>query len=262
MAVSSALSRGLSLLATFADASVWLSNSDIVRRTGLPAPTVARLTRSLVTMGMLHYSVNRRRFRLAPGVMRLGYGARCEAHLVEMARPHLQRFADRHHVHVSLAVLDETDALHLEVCHSASTFMTLRLGVGSRIPLACTAAGHAILSCLSEGERGGVMTSLQRRHERNWPRIEPAIARAMDDIDAHGFARCVGGWQSDINSVATPLRTPLHGGAMSIACGAPAGHVPVDRLTEIGGELVLLANLFSGGLQEGMAERRTSGRSA
>ncbi|EKF18873.1 transcriptional regulator [Nitratireductor pacificus pht-3B] len=236
----------MSLLATFAGAPVWLSNSDIVQRTGLPAPTVARLTRSLTGMGLLHYSAHRRRFRLAAGVVRLGYGARCEAHLAERARPHMQRFADRHGVHVSLAVLDRTDALHLEVCHSASTLVTLRLEAGSRVPLATTAAGHGILACLSEGERETVMKALQVRDEEDWPQAAEAITKGLDAIAVLGFSRSVGGWQTDVNSVATPFRSPFHDGAMSIACSAPAGHLPEERLDEIGDELLVLAGLLPG----------------
>lgn len=244
-ATSSALSRGLNLLAAFVEPPVWLGNSDLVQRTGLPAPTVARLLKSLSALGLLTYSESRRQFRLASGVLALSGGARDASSVGEEIRPRLQDIADRHHVHVSLAVQDGTDALHIEACHSATTLMTLRLEVGSRIPLAGTATGHAILAAMTEGERRSVFEQLRARHSKNWPAISAAIAEAEQEVAATGYTRSVGSWHTDINGVAVPFRPRGASAAMSIACGAPSRHLPAEKLSEIGRELSALASTFS-----------------
>lgn len=261
MPVSSALSRGLDLLSCFADAPVWLSNSVIASRTGLPAPTVARLTKSLTAMGLLHYSHSRRRFRLAPGIMRLGSSVRCEAHLVEMTRPQMQGFADRHRIHVSLVALDGTDGVNLEVCHSASTPVTLRIEAGSRVPVIANAGGHALLACLSGVERKGLIDALSRQHRGRWQRFEADMRHSLNDIEAVGYARCVGRWHPDVNGVAVPLRAATHGGALAISCAAAACSLPGERLDELGRELVLLAaGVSSDAARSTLFNRPDSGR--
>lgn len=243
--VSTALSRGLRLLSVFAEAPVWMSNSDIVERTHLPAATVARLTKSLTLMGLLHYSSSRRRFRLAPGVVRLGYGAHSETQIVELTRPYLQEIADSFRVHAALAVIDGTDALHLEVCHSSATLVTLRLEAGSRIPLAASPIGHALLSCLEETQLGHLMTVLERHHGGEWPQLVQHVDRGLSEIAEQGFALSLGNWHADVHGVAVPLRPSDQLGAMSIACGAPRAHTPLSRLRELGQELVRLSTTLS-----------------
>ncbi|MCR4266211.1 IclR family transcriptional regulator [Nitratireductor sp. ZSWI3] len=247
MSISTALSRGLSLLAAFAEAPVWLSNSDLTARTGLPAPTVARLAKSLRAMGLLHYSSTHRRFRLGARVLTLGCGVHRETRFIAAMRPLLQSLADRHRVHVSLAVLEGTDALCLEVCHSASTLLTLRLEVGSRIPLLGTATGHAILATLSEAERKGIMPLLKARDRETWPALFAGLERALEEAAETGTIRSLGGWHPDINAVAIPLRSSALGGAMSITCAAPARHLPEETFAAIIDELMpLVASLASG----------------
>ena len=243
--VSTALSRGLRLLSVFAEAPVWMSNSDIVERTHLPAATVARLTKSLALMGLLHYSASRRRFRLAPGVVRLGYGARSEAQIVELTRPYLQEIADNFRVHTALAVIDGTDALHLEVCHSSATLVTLRLEAGSRIPLAASPIGHALISCLEETQLGHLMAALERHHGGDWSHLAQHVEQGLSEIEEQGFALSLGNWHEDVHGVAVPLRPSGQLSAMSIACGAPRAHTPPSRLRELGQELLHLSAALS-----------------
>ena len=51
-----ALSRGLDVLRAFSQGSVVMGNQDIARITGLPKPTVSRMTYTLTKLGYLSYS--------------------------------------------------------------------------------------------------------------------------------------------------------------------------------------------------------------
>lgn len=245
--VSPALSRGLRLLSVFADAPVWLSNSDIAGRTELPTATVARLTKSLTGMGLLHYSSSRRRFRLAPGVVRLGYGARSETQIIEFIRPHLQDVADRFRVHTALAVLDGIEALHLEVCHSTATLVTLRLEAGSRVSIAGTPVGHALLAGLEPEQRHSFLSDLARHHGKDWDMLEPQVEQGLAEIAGSGFTLSLGGWHPDIHNVAVPLKPSDQPAVMSLGCGAPRGQMPLPMLKELGQELVRLSAALTSG---------------
>ena len=149
-----ALARGLMILETFANSGkTWMQVSEIADAIDLPKPTVARFVRSLENLGHLHYSSNWRAYRLDAPVLTLGFAARQPFTLGEILRPHLQKLADTYNVHASLAKRDRLDALEVLVCHSQSTLMTLKRDVGSRLPLAGTATGTALLAHLPEKER-------------------------------------------------------------------------------------------------------------
>ena len=70
----SALARGLEVLRCFRPGEASLSNNDISERTGLPKPTVTRLTHTLRKLGYLVYSEKTGNYQLGSGVLSLGYG--------------------------------------------------------------------------------------------------------------------------------------------------------------------------------------------
>ena len=59
------LARALSILSAFTPQEPWLGNQEIALETGIPAPTVSRMLRSLVALGYLRHAPERRKYRLA-----------------------------------------------------------------------------------------------------------------------------------------------------------------------------------------------------
>ena len=227
------LERAFHILDAFTVTDVWLGTTEIAARAALPKPTASRLAKSLALMHYLHYSPRRRKYRLGIGVLSLGYAARAESRINETIRPYLQDLADRFGVHASLVTRDQTDALHLDVCHSNNTLMTLRLEAGSRIPLAGTATGHAILAASSNAERKYLMDFLANRHHKHWPKIKAAVQDGIEQVDRYGYTISQRGWQTDINGVAAPLSIPGNP-VYVLSCGAPALHLPRKKMDDIG----------------------------
>lgn len=238
-----ALGRGLGVLDAFCTGETWQSSGGVASAVGLPRPTVSRLLQSLARDGYLVYSERRRRYRLGAGVLALGLAARSGAGIVELALPHLRHLADLYNVHASLAGRDRLDAVQLAVCHSANTLMTLRLEVGSRIPVAGTATGHALLAALGPAELDDATEQLSRRHAKHWNAISAQIAEGVEEHRARGYTTSKGSWMTDINGVAVALPN-RDGEALALSCGAPARHLPRTKMDEIGHELRRVAQLL------------------
>src|SRR4029450_2678732 len=64
-----ALARGLAILRCFRATDHFLGNQEIARRTGLPKPTVSRLTHTLTQTGFLSHSSHRDEYTLGVGVL-------------------------------------------------------------------------------------------------------------------------------------------------------------------------------------------------
>ncbi|MFG6535182.1 IclR family transcriptional regulator [Sulfitobacter sp. 1A15333] len=234
-----ALARGLIILETFANSGkVWMQVSEIAEAVDLPKPTVARFVRSLESLGHLHYSSNRREYRLDAPVLTLGFAARQPFTLGEILRPHLQKLADTYNVHASLAKRDRLDALEVVVCHSKSTLMTLKLDVGSRLPLAGTATGTALLAHLPEKERDVIYHRLRERHGRNWERLLQRINDGFNEIEDRGFVTAYRSWATDINGVSVPIRSLNGAPTYALACGAPAALLPPEKQHLLGYKLL------------------------
>lgn len=247
-----ALGRGLLVLEAFgASEQVWMNGMEVAERVDLPKPTTSRLLQTLKSLGYLHYSTRRRQYRLGTSILGLGFAAREPFSLGDLVRPYLAELADAFNVHASLAARDRLDVIELEVSHSTKTLMTLRLEVGSRIPLAGTATGHALIAPLPEAELTYLYTLLRERHAKHWVEIKANIETGRREVATQGYTSAQASWFTDINGVAAPLVFPGGSPVYALACGAPARHLNATRQREIGQRLVAMTREIERHLQDG-----------
>lgn len=116
----------------------------LVRRTGLPKATVSRLTTTLISVGYLRRVGGGRQFELSAGALSIGH-AYLEANPVtRIVNPIMQKLADKLDLSVALAIPHHVDMLYI-AWRASVKIATLRLGVGSLLPMESTAVGRAYL---------------------------------------------------------------------------------------------------------------------
>lgn len=235
-----ALARGLEILRCFQPGKAYLTNADLARETGFPKPTVSRLTHTLKKLGYLEYSENMGKYLLASGVLGLGYSMLANLDVRNVARPAMQALAEHSRVSVAIGVRDRLGMIYVETCRSSAR-VTLRLDVGSRIPVATTSMGKALLCGMPEVERNAVLDEIHRADKESWPRIKDDLERAFQHYDAHGFCIALGEWQPEIRAVGVPLIGVGGEKQMAFNCGGPAYLLPRDKLeTDLGPRLLAL----------------------
>ena len=233
-----ALARGLEVLRAFTSTEGLLGNGEIVERTGLPKPTVSRLTYTLTKLGYLTYVQRLGKYQLAPAALALGYSALANMRIRQIARSYMQEFADYADAAVALGTRDRLDMIYIEHCSSKHGVM-LRLGLGSRIPMATTAMGRALIAGLPEAERDWLLGYIKRQEGRRWPQVRTGIERAISDVATRGFTLSIGEWERDINAVGVPVMAPDGSASFAFNCGAPAFQFSRKRLeSDIGPRLV------------------------
>jgi DNA-binding IclR family transcriptional regulator len=199
-----ALERGLEVLRCFKPGDRFLGNQEIAARTGLPKPTISRLTHTLTRLGYLAYSEKFGKYHLDSAVLALGYSFLVNMDVRRIARPLMQELAEYAQASVSLGVQDRLNMLYIEAYRSSAT-VTLTLDVGSQIPIATTSMGRALLCALPEAERNPLLDQVRLRNEAEWPRIRAGIEQAMKDYAERGFCLSLGDWKRDVHAVAAPL---------------------------------------------------------
>jgi DNA-binding IclR family transcriptional regulator len=254
-----ALARGLEVLRAFSLGDGLLGNQEIAARTGLPKPTVSRLTHTLTKLGYLAYSERLGKYELGTGVLALGYAALRNIGVGRVARPFMQALADYSGASVSLGSRDRLEMVYIEHCRSNAT-VSLRLETGSRIPLGMTAMGRAFLAASPNHERETLMERLRAAHGNDWPRVAAGIAQAIEDYRTHGYTLSIGDWKQDVHAVAVPLVPPDRSRTLAINCGGPSFLFDRDRLTtDLGPRLVKLVQNIEAALMN--VEQRPDQRS-
>ena len=199
-----ALARGLEVLRCFKPGERFLGNQEIAARTGLPKPTVSRLTYTLTNLGYLNYSEKFGKYYLGTAVLSLGYSLLANMDIRQIARPLMQELAEYAQASVALGIQDRLNMIYIEAYRSSST-VTLTLDVGSQIPIATTSMGRALLCALPERERENLMEQIRIRNEAAWPKIKGGIEQALKDYEEKGFCFSLGDWKKDVHAVAAPL---------------------------------------------------------
>lgn len=202
--------RALAILAAFSPDDKWMTNGEIALGTGLPPSTVSRLVSSLVSMGYLRYSPERRQYCLTPSVLALGYAAMAQSDVQRLARIRMHALCDDYKVHVTLSRRDRLNLVLVERCVSPAAQVAFDPRVGSRLELGSTPAGWALLAALPEVERYYLMDNLERRMPREWQRLRRRSSDAVSQVMRVGFCSSIGEWDSDLSVVAAPLMVEGH----------------------------------------------------
>lgn len=202
-----ALARGLEVLRCFQPGDGLLGNLEIAERTGLPKATVSRVTYTLSALGYLEFLPKWAKYQLGAPVLALGYAFLNNFGLRTIARPHMQALADRYNCAVGLGTRDRLSIMYVDLVRGPGT-LTLRLDVGSRLPIPRSTTGYAFAAGLPEPERKALEKAIQVKHPDLWPAARKGIAEARAQYEKNGFIVGEGVFEKTINVVAAPFLTP------------------------------------------------------
>jgi DNA-binding IclR family transcriptional regulator len=241
-----ALARGLDVLRAFRAGDSLLGNGDIAVRTGLPKPTVSRLTYTLTRLGYLVAVPRLGKYQLAPAALALGYTALAAQGIRPLAQPFMQEMADYAGGAVAVGARDRLSMVYLAQARGNSA-LQVRLDVGSRIPIGGTAMGRAWLAAIGPELRGEILERLAERAGERWPKLHRGIEEALESHARRGFVLSVGEWQDDVHAVGVPL-VPRDGSPpLAFNCGAPFFRYSREALEqEIGPRLVDMVRRIEG----------------
>lgn len=240
-----ALARGLEVLRCFGAGDRTLGNQELAKRTGLPKPTISRLTHTLCELGYLR-PAGAGGYALGNGVLSLGYSLVAQMDVRRVARPLMQALAEHTGASVNLGVRDRLSMIYIDTYRSAATF-TVQLEAGSRIPLPVTSMGRAYLAGLPEAERRSLLDEIRKAEGREWPQVKKGIERALRDHAERGLCFSLGDWRPEIHAVAVPL-CPADGSPPTVfSCSGAAFQMGREKLEqEIGPRLLnLVGNVRS-----------------
>ena len=237
------LAKGMEVLSAFRDGLLALGNSELAARTGIPRPTVARLSKTLSELGYLAYDPVRAKYRLAAGVLKLGHPLLAGMPVRQAARPLMQDLANALSCSVSIGVASGIDLVYVETARSMQAIGPHVPDIGSSIPLPQAALGRALWSMLSTRETRALTAQIQRDAPDIWKGFGAKLDSGARDCAERGFCVAYGDWVEDVHAAATPLFTDRETGvAYALNCGLQSFRLaPGQLVEEIGPRLVALA---------------------
>ncbi|MES2415305.1 MAG: helix-turn-helix domain-containing protein [Pseudomonadota bacterium] len=236
------LSRGLVLLKAFCPRNDALTNSELSGVTGLPRPTVSRITATLMRLGYLDYLPEKTQYRLGHAALGLGFGTLSTLDVRLRARERMQRFADEEDLLVVLSVRDGMAMVSQVVCRGRGA-LTVRLEVGSRVALPFSAMGRAWAAALEPAARAAVLEEITQHFPGH--DFGPEMEEAARQISKSGFCMTISKLEPDLMGAATVVNLPRAQGPYLLGCAVPAFRYPRERCeAELGPKMMSLRRLL------------------
>jgi DNA-binding IclR family transcriptional regulator len=234
------LARGLEVLRCFTPLEPLLGNKEISVRTGLPKPTVSRLTYTLTKLGYLRHNMRLGKYQLGSAVLSIGYPLLASMSMRQIARPFMKELAEYCSGAVSMGIRDRMSMVYVESSRSGNGIATLP-DIGTAVPIAQSVIGRAFIASCTPPEREAVLNQMKVKEPEMYRRNRPQIDKAMEDIRGRGFCVSIGELLRDVHAVGVPMRRMVDGEVVAFNCAVPAFILKKGQLEEdIGPRLVAM----------------------
>jgi len=203
--ISLTFRKGLQVMMAFDGENRQLTLADIARKTALNRAVARRLVRTLVQAGMLVETAQR--YEMTVGVLRLMRGFIDGRGIASTIQPILRRASEAANESLSFALRDREDAVYIAHAHLPGAFTLNQIAIGTHVPLAKSAAGHAILAYSDDAD---------------WP--ADADESRIKETKDQGYAFFREGLVAGVSSIAMPVF-----GVSGQIEGAVSALFPIDR---------------------------------
>jgi DNA-binding IclR family transcriptional regulator len=242
-AFASTLAKGLVVLEAFKAGTTLLGNMELSTLTGIPRPTVARLTHTLAELGYLTYESERAKYRVGAHALRMAHPLLADMPFRQVARPMMQELAQSVRGTVSIGLLDGTSMIYVETARSGDVGPHAP-DIGMPIPVVMTAMGRAAAATLPPADSALLERRIEADDAELWSAFRDRFRAGIAQCTSRGFCTCWGEYMASIHAVAAPLfHTSETKRSFSINCGIPAFRLQPGQLeSEIGPRIVALAD--------------------
>ncbi len=212
--------RALSLLKVFDRATPALGITELAARVGLHKSTAYRLAATLAGEGFLRQDPDTGRYSLGESLYRVAAGFVEQDPLLREGRPAAAALRDACGHMVSLAVLDDGQALFVLVEEATLPVRAAAMKAGDRLPVSVSAAGKVLVADLPAAEADALL------RRQGMPRLTPksivsraALAKELARVRRDGI-----GWGREESAVgllalAAPVRRAGRAvAALGVAC--------------------------------------------
>lgn len=240
------LAAGLAVLDAFTVERPTMNLREIAQAAGVTKSAAQRFTHTLVAIGLLRKDAVSKRFSLSPRTLDTGYRY-LQAHvLLERANPYLLDLNRQTGETVNLAEPDDHEMVYIGRFPSPHRAI-VHMPVGRRLPIFCSSAGRAFLSCLPDEQVEAILAGMER--PRFTPHTVTDLNTLMDIIGKvrqTGFAYSIEEFYLSDLALAVPIYNIWGAPVAAVNLSVSTAYWSFERATvELVPKLINTANLIS-----------------
>lgn len=197
------LQKGLAIIQLFTEAAPRLSVAEVAALAGLTRSAARRFLLTLVHDG--YAQTDSRHYWLTARTLRIGQAYVDSARLPRMLRPIVEKVAAETREHVSVAVRDGDEVVHI-VRSRVANVSSLSIRQGFRLPMYCTGSGRLWLASLPDDELDAYLARVDRQPLTPFTRTSTGeIKTIVAQIRAQGYAELDQEYEVGMRILGVPL---------------------------------------------------------
>jgi DNA-binding IclR family transcriptional regulator len=221
--------RAATILRSFTETEAELGVTTLSERLGLHKSTVSRLLSTLHQEGFVEQDRETGKYRLGLGLVSLAGYALEHIDLRRVAQPYLVALAELTQETINITVLDGNECVNIE--RVASPRLIRYVGsVGRRTPLHCTSTGKVLLAYMIPQQRETLLPKKLRRYTDKTITDYQALAEALAQIQAQGYAIAREEFEEDLTAMAAPICNHLGQVIATVSISGPTYRMEQDKI--------------------------------
>ena len=226
--------RALDILEAFLDSNEALGITELSRRVRLNKSTTYRMVQALRTRGYLLQEDHTNKYTLGYKILRLASGFMNQNKIREVARKYLEELSTKTSHTVQLTILVGYEVVYIDQVEGSDIFQ-LRLRIGNRGPLHCTAAGKSILAFLKEEELENVLKdfNLTRLTDKTITSMNH-LKKELKAIKRNGFSFCDREYDKYLRAIGAPILGMGSKVIGAVVLVAPSNRIRIKEVSYFG----------------------------
>jgi len=241
--LNSTLIKAFEIIQLIADHQGELGLDGICKRLNMNKTTVFRHIETLVYMNLLEKREGS--YFLGIGLFEMGSKVRIQNLIIERIHLIFEKLAKDVNETVNFAQIFDDTALYLYNAESRRS-LQLRVSIGAKLPLYCTALGKAILSILDTERLDSLIANLKMKKMTQYTVTDPVeLMKKIDSVRDRGYSIDREEFDDGLVCVAVPIKISELGFIGGISISGPInrfdderGHFLAQKLLETSNEIL------------------------
>lgn len=238
------LVRGMEVFSCFDDSDSRLTNLELSERTGLPKPTVSRLTYTLMLLRYLSYNEADGRYALSGKLLGLVRPLLTPNGLADVHKQAMRRLSQETGCTVAIGQRLGMSIVYVYVIRGGH-LVNLDIGVGYSVPILRSAIGRAYVASLSKPDRDSLLEQLTNDKSESLATVIREMSAATKSLATYSYCTTLGDLFPYINAAAVPVHAKGMLDTTLLMCGGPSNVLTPEVIhKKVGPALVELARQF------------------
>ena len=206
--------------------------TEVANEIGIHKSTAYRLLTTLRARGLVEQDATTEQYRLGFALVLLASTVTADLDVLRCARPVCERLSEQTQETVTVAVLEDDDAVVIHQTVSKSSALSVDW-TGRHTPIHATAAGQVFLSHMPEDQRRRILRGPLERFTENTLFAPATLEERARETRDRGYGSTVEELEIGLNAVGVPVHSSDGAVVATVSVSGPAFRLPAEDIPEV-----------------------------